>query len=145
MDRGAWQATVHGVTKSQTQLKRLSTHMCTLHETPFPQFLCPPKHLLPSFMELSSLGCLFPLSQSCFPDALSGFTHAPFPLPSEKPCVYHKWWQVLSQCQTSNTWIYQMLTIPRLWAKDLHAWPGLPDGKWQRMMGILHGFAPAPP
>ena len=25
MDRGAWRATVHGVTKSQTQLKRLST------------------------------------------------------------------------------------------------------------------------
>jgi len=26
MDRGAWQAIVHGVTKSQTRLKRLSTH-----------------------------------------------------------------------------------------------------------------------
>ena len=26
MDRGAWRATVHGVTKSQTWLKRLSTH-----------------------------------------------------------------------------------------------------------------------
>ena len=26
MDRGAWQATVHGVTNSQTQLKQLSTH-----------------------------------------------------------------------------------------------------------------------
>ena len=26
MDRGAWQATVHGVAKSQTQLKQLSTH-----------------------------------------------------------------------------------------------------------------------
>ena len=26
MDKGAWQATVHGVTKSQIQLKRLSTH-----------------------------------------------------------------------------------------------------------------------
>ena len=26
MDRGAWQATVHGVTKSQIQLKWLSTH-----------------------------------------------------------------------------------------------------------------------
>ena len=25
MDRGVWQATVHGVAKSQTQLKRLST------------------------------------------------------------------------------------------------------------------------
>ena len=27
MDRGAWQATVHGVTKSQTWLKQLSTHI----------------------------------------------------------------------------------------------------------------------
>ena len=26
MDRGAWQATVHRVSKSQTRLKRLSTH-----------------------------------------------------------------------------------------------------------------------
>ena len=26
MDRGAWQATVHRVTESQTQLKRLSMH-----------------------------------------------------------------------------------------------------------------------
>ena len=29
MDRGAWQATVHGVTKNQTRLKLLSTHTCT--------------------------------------------------------------------------------------------------------------------
>ena len=28
MDRGDWQATVHGVTHSCTQLKRLSTHAC---------------------------------------------------------------------------------------------------------------------
>ena len=29
MDRGAWRATVHGVAKSQTRLKRLSTHTRT--------------------------------------------------------------------------------------------------------------------
>ena len=29
MGRGAWRATVHGVTKSQTGLKRLSKHACT--------------------------------------------------------------------------------------------------------------------
>ena len=29
MDRGAWRATVHGVTQSQTRLKRLSTHTHT--------------------------------------------------------------------------------------------------------------------
>ena len=30
MDRGAWQATVHRVTQSQTQLKQLSTHACMI-------------------------------------------------------------------------------------------------------------------
>ena len=29
MDRGAWWATVHGVSKSRTRLKRLSTHART--------------------------------------------------------------------------------------------------------------------
>ena len=28
MDRGAWQATVHGIAKSGTQLKQLSMHTC---------------------------------------------------------------------------------------------------------------------
>ena len=28
MDRGAWRATVHGVSQSMTQLKQLSTHTC---------------------------------------------------------------------------------------------------------------------
>ena len=31
MERGAWMTTVHRVTKSQTQLKRLSTYTCTTH------------------------------------------------------------------------------------------------------------------
>ena len=36
MDKVAWWATVHGVTKSQTQLKWLSTHMPTesFHHSP---------------------------------------------------------------------------------------------------------------
>ena len=29
MDRGAWWASIHGVTQSRTRLKRLSMHMCT--------------------------------------------------------------------------------------------------------------------
>ena len=33
MDRGAWWATVHRVTKSQTQLKQLSMHACTHRHT----------------------------------------------------------------------------------------------------------------
>ena len=28
MNRGAWWTTVHGVTKSRTRLKQLSTHIC---------------------------------------------------------------------------------------------------------------------
>ena len=32
MDRGAWWGTVHGVTKSQTQQKRLSTHTGRMEE-----------------------------------------------------------------------------------------------------------------
>ena len=32
MDRGLWQATVHGVTKSQTRLKQLSTMHATLEK-----------------------------------------------------------------------------------------------------------------
>ena len=38
IDRRAWQATVHRVAKSQTQLKRLSTHACMLSG----QTLCNP-------------------------------------------------------------------------------------------------------
>ena len=32
MDRGAWWATVHGVAKSLTRLKRLSMHICMMSE-----------------------------------------------------------------------------------------------------------------
>ena len=31
MDRGAWQAAVHRVAQSQTQLKQLSMHVCGTH------------------------------------------------------------------------------------------------------------------
>ena len=31
MDRGAWQATVHGIAKSQTQLKQLNRHVCLIN------------------------------------------------------------------------------------------------------------------
>ena len=33
VDRGAWRATVHGVTKSQTRLEHLSTHAHNLKHT----------------------------------------------------------------------------------------------------------------
>ena len=32
LDRGAWWAIVHGVTKSQTQLKQLRSHICPDHQ-----------------------------------------------------------------------------------------------------------------
>ena len=31
MDRGGWQATVHGVAKSQTRLKQISTTICNIY------------------------------------------------------------------------------------------------------------------
>ena len=33
MDRGAWRARVHGVTKSQTRVKGLSAHTCEVPDT----------------------------------------------------------------------------------------------------------------
>ena len=39
MDRGAWWATVHGVTKSRTELKRLIMHVSILFQILFPSRL----------------------------------------------------------------------------------------------------------
>ena len=39
MNRGAWRATVHGVTKSQTQLSGQAQHSTGIHITPFFVFL----------------------------------------------------------------------------------------------------------
>ena len=39
MDRGTWRAIVHGVSKSQTQLKRLSMHVSILYNIHL-YFLC---------------------------------------------------------------------------------------------------------
>ena len=43
MDRGAWQATIHGVAKSQTQLRdqHLGNVEIHLKDMPFFIFLCP--------------------------------------------------------------------------------------------------------
>ena len=35
MDKGAWQAIVHGVAQSRTRLKRLSVYVCTFVISPF--------------------------------------------------------------------------------------------------------------
>ena len=39
MDRGAWRATVHGVSKSQTQLKHLGMHTRVVYSR-VPQRMC---------------------------------------------------------------------------------------------------------
>ena len=93
MDRGAWWATVHGVTKSRTQLKRLNMHAClysSLHVLPrcfakvisllhktiifghFPCRLLPKEHNLvhlsasPSLLPLGCVrGLLFCLRGEC--------------------------------------------------------------------------------
>ena len=49
MDRGAWWITVHGVAKSLTQLKRLSTHTCIL--TPCLEWVMTPHRCLFSLFE----------------------------------------------------------------------------------------------
>ena len=56
-DRGAWQATVHGVTKSWTQLRDFHTHTCILPQVPLP-----PR--LPHNIKQSSLCCTVGLSLS---------------------------------------------------------------------------------
>ena len=63
MDKDAWWATVHRVTKSWTQLKQLSTHTCmrfVVKQTYFPSFLPPslPKNWQGSMHEAGHiLGC----------------------------------------------------------------------------------------
>ena len=50
MDRGVWQAKVHGVTKSWTQIKQLSTHACHSLRTKIYVYIT---HLFVSFISQS--------------------------------------------------------------------------------------------
>ena len=56
MDRGAWQATVHGATKSQTRLKRLSTQhterLKSNNKEAASMLVHPEKHNLPAHQTL---------------------------------------------------------------------------------------------
>ena len=64
MDGGAWQATVHGVTKSQTQLSDfISLLLLTLGFIPFPQFQLSEvevNHWKPFFISAEVFGDVFP-------------------------------------------------------------------------------------
>ena len=66
MGRGAWQATVYGIAKSRTQLKRLSTHVC--------------KKRLPKPHSFFSLSALWGLSERWL-SATQGWA-----LTSHRPC-----------------------------------------------------------
>ena len=48
MDRGAWQAAVHRITKSQTQVKQLNTHTHMDYVTLLPSSYCSSKGPKPS-------------------------------------------------------------------------------------------------
>ena len=61
-ERGAWQITVHGVMKSQTQLKRLSTYTCTVRLSFWSQ-LQPP--FLGEVLNSYSLMCSYSLMYVC--------------------------------------------------------------------------------
>ena len=112
---------------------------------PFPEFFCPPK-----VSPLIIYGTFFP--RLPLPNFTKPFPWRPLwfhicPLPStiwKAPCVP----QMVTGAFPMSDFKHLDLSntcIPRLWAKDLHAWPGLPDGKWQRTTGMLHGFPPHHP
>ena len=69
MDRGAWWATVHGVTESQTGLKRLSLHACSSR-------LLLEKHFF-FFLYDSSIFNFFEKPQYCFPVVVVVIMYSP--------------------------------------------------------------------
>ena len=69
MDRGAWRATVHGTTKSQTGLKQLSRHARRWEETELtrPPGLHAQLHCAPQLV-VTSLWAVAPISGSLGPN-----------------------------------------------------------------------------
>ena len=60
MDRGAWQATAHRVSKSQTKLKWFSTHTCSIYLLiPSPNLSCPSPVVTISLFSMFVSLCLF--------------------------------------------------------------------------------------
>ena len=91
MDRGAWWTMVHGVTKHQTQLKRLSMHTCTSETNTISQINC--TSIKKKKKQQSVLGCRASsqsggeecsLGVPVISPALS-FSFSPTPLPSPLP------------------------------------------------------------
>ena len=80
--RGAWWAIVHGVAKSQTQLKRLSLHACTRQVCQFfapgngisacndSKFMQPCRHLFFGTIFQTSLPCSSPSGMHSLPSCL---------------------------------------------------------------------------
>ena len=99
MDKDAWWATVHRVTKSQARLKRLSMHICmrfVVKQTYFPSSLPPslPKNWQGSMSEAGHiLGCKavgLPLLSFFLPQTLTEG------LPDAKNCSRH--WRCNERC-----------------------------------------------
>ena len=98
LDRGAWRATVHGVAKTQTQLKRLSMQTCVslvnLPNNPM---------ITPSLPNLWSAYCLFRVT----PDYLSSceVTASHFSLWTTASPIHITYWNwPLSLGRTSSFW-----------------------------------------
>ena len=91
MDQGAWQATVHGVAKSQTQLKQLSTHACMDkgHNPKMAWRALPPLPTAPArpHLTLSEQATLpaCPLLQSAVTTLTTGPLHMQFLLSPQPP------------------------------------------------------------
>ena len=89
MDRGAWWATVHGVTQSQTWLKWLSTHTHQKHENTFQK-----EKLLTSPLKLWLLTSDLRLKLNIFTKAYKCLYHL-----SSDPLPY---WLPLASCSFTN-------------------------------------------
>ena len=63
MERGAWRALVHGVTRSQTSLSHTHTHTHTQgnSSSPFATVFPPPNLMMPFYTLLEWFSGLFPL------------------------------------------------------------------------------------
>ena len=70
MDRGTWQAIIHGVTKSQTWLKQLSPLLCTIKNLSELKPLCSVINLNPLCSVINLImGSRKPFSRNCLQDS----------------------------------------------------------------------------
>ena len=133
MDRGAWQATVHRVTKSQTRLKWLGMHTCMSfsrmhrkHSGFLPRFYDPQVQLIPQL-----LWVLAPRDSQLLIASRELLHPGSYKLPTPAPHPLH--WAAHSQwlMDTANDW---RISLIHQWLMDkpmteAKAWP-LPQGRF---------------